>query len=55
MDEGQTTLKLLVTDTYNSLDRVTSIEETPMNHLKLNKIRIVPPHVCLYIQNQLTG
>ena len=35
MDEEQTTLKLLVTDTYNSLNRINLIEETPMDYLNL--------------------
>ena len=35
MDEEQTTLKILVTDTYDSLNRIHLIEETPMDHLNL--------------------
>ena len=35
MDEEQTALKLLATDTYDSLNRINSTEETPMDHLNL--------------------
>ena len=31
----QTALKVLATDTYDSLNRIYSIEETPMDHLNL--------------------
>ena len=34
MDEEQTTLKLL-TDTYDSLNKLNSIDETAMDHLNL--------------------
>ena len=33
MDEEQATLKLLATDTYDSLNRINSIDETAMDHL----------------------
>ena len=33
MDKEQTALKLLVTDTYNSLNRIHLIEETAIDHL----------------------
>ena len=35
MDEEKTTLKLLVTDTYDSLSRINSIGEKAMDHLNL--------------------
>ena len=35
MDKEQTTLKLFVTNTYDNLNRINSIEETPMDHLNL--------------------
>ena len=35
MDEEQTALKILVTDTYDSLNRINLIEETPMDHSNL--------------------
>ena len=35
MDEEQTALKLLVTDTYDSLNIINSIDETAMDHLNL--------------------
>ena len=33
MDEEQTALKLLATDTYDSLNRINSMDETAMDHL----------------------
>ena len=35
MDEGETSLKTLVTDTYDSLDQVSSINEIATDHLNL--------------------
>ena len=35
MDKEQTTLKLLMTDTYGSLNRTNLTEEIPMDHLNL--------------------
>ena len=35
MDDEQTALKLLATDTYNSLNRIYLIDRTPMDHLNL--------------------
>ena len=35
MDEEQNTLKLLATDTYDSLNRINLIDETAMDHLNL--------------------
>ena len=35
MNEEQTTLKLLATDIYNSLNRINSIDETAKDHLNL--------------------
>ena len=35
MDEEQTTLKLLATDTYDSLNKINLIDETAMDHLNL--------------------
>ena len=35
MDEEQMTLKLLATDTYDSLNRINLIDETAMDHLNL--------------------
>ena len=35
MDEEQATLELLSTDTYDSLNRINSIDEIAMDHLKL--------------------
>ena len=44
MEEEQTSLKTLVTDTYVSLNQVTSIGEIGSDHLNLKKVRMVPPH-----------
>ena len=35
MDEEQTALKLLVTYTYDILNKINSTDETAMNHLNL--------------------
>ena len=35
MDEEKNTLKILATDTYDSLNRINLMKETPMDHLKL--------------------
>ena len=35
MDEEQTALKLLVADTYDSLNRINSMNETRVDHLNL--------------------
>ena len=35
VDEEQTTLKLLATDNYDSLNRINLIDETKMDHLNL--------------------
>ena len=35
MDEEQTALKLLVTDTYDSLNKINSIDDTIVDHLNL--------------------
>ena len=35
MDEEKSALKLLVTDTYDSLNRINLIDETAMDHLNL--------------------
>ena len=47
MDEEQTALKTLATDTYDSLNQVGSINETAADHLHLWKVRMAPPHFCL--------
>ena len=39
----QTALKLLATDTYESLNRINSIDETAVEHLNVSKVRMVPP------------
>ena len=35
MDEEQTALKVLATDTYDSLNRINSVDETIIDHLKM--------------------
>ena len=47
MDEDKTALKALVTDTYDSLDCVGSLQEITQEHLNLWKVRMVSPHFCL--------
>ena len=47
MHEEQTTLKLLATDTYDSLNKINSIDEMAMDHLNLSKVRMAPPHFFL--------
>ena len=41
-DEEQTSLETLVTDTYDSLNHVGSLEEIKSEH-----VRMVPPYFCL--------
>ena len=47
MDEEQTSLKTLATDTYDSLNQVSSMKEISTEHLNLQKVRMVPLHFCL--------
>ena len=49
LDEEQTALETLATDTYDSLSRINSLEDIALakEHLNLQKVRMVPPHFCL--------
>ena len=49
LDEEQTALKTLATDTYDGLNRINSLEDIVVarEHLNLQKVRMVPPHFCL--------
>ena len=47
LDEEQTSLKTLATDTYDRFDRVGSLEEIKSEHLNLYKVRMALPHFCL--------
>ena len=38
MDREQISLKTLMTDTYDNLDRVTSVDEIGSDHLNLQKV-----------------
>ena len=47
LDEEQTSLKTLATDTYDSLNQVGSLEEIKSENLNLQRVRMVPPYFCL--------
>ena len=47
VDEEQTVLKALATDTYYSLSHVSSLEEVRQEHFNLYNVRMVPPYFCL--------
>ena len=47
LDKEQTSLKALTTDTYDSFNKINSIENTRQEHLNLQKVRMMPPHFCL--------
>ena len=47
LDEGQTSLKALTTDTYDSLNKINSIENIRQEHLNLKKVKMTPLHFCL--------
>ena len=47
MDDEQTSLKTLAMDTYDSLNEAGTVDEIATDHLKLQKVRMVPPHFCL--------
>ena len=47
MDEKQTALKVLVTDTYDSLKRINSADKIIVDHLNLWKVRIASKNFCL--------
>ena len=47
LDEEKTALKTLATDTYDSLNHVSPLEEIRLEHLNLKKVRMVPLHICL--------
>ena len=55
MDEEQTSLKSLVTDTYDSLNSVSSINEIATDHLNLKIIRMAPPHFAFKYKDWWTG
>ena len=44
LDEGQTSLKMLATDTYDSLDKINSLEDITLaqEHLNSEKVRMTP-------------
>ena len=47
MDEEQTALKTLATDTYDNFNRINSSDETIVKNLNLQMVRMAPPHFCL--------
>ena len=40
-------IKTLATDTYDSLNYISSLDEVRPEHLNLWKVRVAPPHFCL--------
>ena len=49
LDEGQTSLKTLATDMYDSLNKINSLMDMTLvqEHLNLFKVRVTPPHFFL--------
>ena len=49
LDEGQTSLKTLATDTYDSLNKINALENITLvqDHLSLWKVRMTSPYFCL--------
>ena len=47
MNEKQTSLKTLATDTCDIIDQVSLVNEIATDHLNLKKVGMAPPHVCL--------
>ena len=49
INEEQTALKVLATDTYDNFNRINSVDKTIVDHLNL-KVRMAPTHFCLQIK-----
>ena len=54
LDNNQTALKVLATDTYDNLIRTNS-DDAIVDHLNLWKVRMAPLHFCLLTQNRWTS
>ena len=47
LNEEQTALKVLAMDMYDNLIRTNSADDTIVDHLNLEKVRMAPPHFLL--------
>ena len=56
LNEEKTSLKALTMDTYDSLNKINSLQNMRQEHLNLLNVRMTPPHLCLYtnIGGQIT-